>query len=372
MFPQLIETMYSPALTSIQTAFAVSSATAAQALSVFFIAFAFGVIFWGLMCDQIGRRYAMLSGLAVFMLGASCALLATGFHALLYSFAVCAFGAAVGSICTQTMIRDSYKGKDLAHVFSIAAASIGISPVIGLLLGSWLTRAGGYEWVFASMLVLVALIGIWCLISLPETKPAQSENKSFLSIARKMCGDIHIWFTVAVIALFNVALFSYYSIAPFMFERMGLGVDYFGHTGFIIALGSILGSCVNGQLLKRNVSGTHIVYVAGVLLFASAISVYCLQSTAWFYMPMAGVSLAFGLAIPHIMGKALLNYQKHFGSAGALLGTMYYLLIGGGLEYAGRLGNLGTVLVSCSLLVLVLLIIQCLYKKLRLRASLIN
>ncbi|ROS00262.1 putative MFS family arabinose efflux permease [Sinobacterium caligoides] len=358
MFPQVIETMYSPALTSIKAQFGVSTSTAAQALSVFFIAFAFGVIFWGRMCDVIGRRQSMLGGLAVLTIGSCSALIASNFNILLCSFAVCAFGAAVGSICTQTMIRDSYQGKDLAHVFTIAATSIGISPVVGLLLGSWLTAQGGYLWVFATMVAFILVLSIWCFARLPETKPAHTQKDSLISIAIKMSRDSTIWYTVAMISFFNVALFSYYSIAPFMFEDMGLGVDYFGNTGFIIALGSIAGSFINSRLLKMEMSDTNIVRIASLLLLISAVSVYCLQSTQWFFVPMALVSLAFGLAIPHIMGNALVNYRDHLGSAGALLGSFYYLLIGAGLEFANHIGDLGEVLIACSVLAVSLMLLS--------------
>ena len=43
MFPQLVETIYSPALPDIARAFQVSSERAAQTLSVYFVAFAIGV-----------------------------------------------------------------------------------------------------------------------------------------------------------------------------------------------------------------------------------------------------------------------------------------------------------------------------------------
>ncbi len=64
MFPQIIETMYSPALTSVKSTFGVSSNEAAQAMSIFFVAFAFGVVFWGRMCDVIGRRVSTILGLS--------------------------------------------------------------------------------------------------------------------------------------------------------------------------------------------------------------------------------------------------------------------------------------------------------------------
>ncbi|EPU3211076.1 MFS transporter, partial [Vibrio vulnificus] len=77
----------------------------------------------------------------------------------------------------------------------------------------------------------------------------------------------------------------------------------------------------------------------------------CLNSI-WFLLPMMGVVMAFGIAIPNILSGALLHYREHAGSAGALFGLMYYLLIGFGLALAARVQHLGVVLVGCSLLIL--------------------
>lgn len=47
MFPQIAQTLYSPALADISLTFAVSAEMAAQMLSVFFLGFALGVVVWG-------------------------------------------------------------------------------------------------------------------------------------------------------------------------------------------------------------------------------------------------------------------------------------------------------------------------------------
>ncbi|NWD91015.1 MFS transporter, partial [Pseudomonas sp. K5002] len=72
MFPQIAQTLYSPALADIGQAFAVGPEAAGQTLSVYFLAFAFGVVVWGRLCDRFGRRPVMLAGLALY--GAATAL----------------------------------------------------------------------------------------------------------------------------------------------------------------------------------------------------------------------------------------------------------------------------------------------------------
>ncbi|MCJ8348972.1 multidrug effflux MFS transporter [Moritella sp.] len=354
MFPQIIETMYSPALTSIKNHFGVSAAAAAQALSIFFIAFAVGVVVWGRMCDVIGRRISTLAGLMVFIVAAVFTLMAPSFNMLLVGFACCAFGAAVGSICIQTIIRDGYHGMELSHIFSIVGTSIGLSPVIGMLTGSWLTAHGGYTWVFSAMVVFVAALLVWAFIQLPETKPTNNRRDSLLAVGLKMLKDGHIWYISLMVAIFNISLFSYYSIAPFMFEKLGVSVEYFGYTGFVLAAGSIAGSLINMRLIRRNLSHDRIVSVATALLLLSGICVYLLQDSVWFFIPMMLVYLSFGLALPNLLSGALTDYQDHLGSAGALLGLFYYLIIGFGLHAASDFGSLAITLLICGLVASIL------------------
>ncbi|MCW8335341.1 MFS transporter, partial [Vibrio paucivorans] len=118
MFPQIVETIYSPALPDIAQGFSVSISMASQTLSIYFVAFAVGVIVWGVLSDYLGRRVTMLLGLAVYGLAAIGALLAPSFDALMLCRVISAFGAAVGSVVSQTILRDSYQGPDLSRVFS--------------------------------------------------------------------------------------------------------------------------------------------------------------------------------------------------------------------------------------------------------------
>ncbi|WP_174891614.1 MFS transporter [Candidatus Williamhamiltonella defendens] len=135
MFPQLVQTIYSPALPDIASSFRVSSEQAAQTLSVYFVSFAIGVVLWGWLSDRIGRRPAMMIGLTFYALGEALAIVAINFNMLLLARMVAALGAAAGSVLVQTMLRDSYKSTALARVFSIIGAALAVSPVFGLLSG---------------------------------------------------------------------------------------------------------------------------------------------------------------------------------------------------------------------------------------------
>lgn len=354
MFPQIAQTLYSPALADIGQAFAVGPQEAAQTLSVFFLAFAFGVVVWGRMCDRIGRRPSMLAGLALYAGASVLAMSASSFNALLMAQALAAFGGAVGSVVTQTVLRDRFKGAELAQVFSMMGIALAASPAIGLFTGASLVQGFGYRGVLGCLLLVSSALWLWCLRTLPETRPQNVTTPALFETLWRMLHDRDIWRSTLLVALFNIALFSYYSLGPFMFQRLDLSAQLFGYSGIILALGSGLGAWLNKRLLHRGLNGLQLIRLAAVLALAGGGGVWLMQGSGLFVMPMLLVVLAFGMAIPNILGSALANYGDRLGTAGALFGLFYYLLIGGGLMLAAWGQALGETLVVCGALALLL------------------
>ncbi|VEF27057.1 Inner membrane transport protein ydhC [Shewanella baltica] len=356
MFPQIMETIYSPALPNIAENFAVSVAAASQTLSVYFMAFAIGVFCWGRLADIIGRRKAMLAGLVCYAIGSALALMVSDFSLLLMARILSAFGAAVGSVITQTMMRDSYSGEELAKVFSVMGMSLGISPVIGLLLGSVLSAYWGYQGVFVALMVSAIVLLFLSVRSLPETKPVHTQKIAIGELAIKMLSDSGIIKNTLLVAAFNLMWFSYFSLAPFMFQAQGLSTLAFGTSGLLLGFGTFLGSYVNKIMLGRGHTGARLVRLASAIALVGGLGIWLIQSTfiglnnVYFLAPMLLIVIAYGIAIPNILSSALANYRAYAGSAGALFGLFYYILLGLGLGGAGIIHHLGIVITLSALL----------------------
>ena len=172
----------------------------------------------------------MLVGLGVYAGASLLALNVRTFDALLMAQALAAFGAAVGSVVTQTVLRDRFKGAELAHVFSLMGIALAASPAIGLFTGASLVEGFGYRGVVACLLLLSAALWLWCLRVLPETRPQQVTTPALFETLWRMLGDRDIWHSTLLVALFNIALFSYYSLGPFVFQRLGLSAQWFGYS----------------------------------------------------------------------------------------------------------------------------------------------
>ena len=250
------------------------------------------------------------------------------------------------------MLRDSYQGSDLARVFSVMGVALSLSPVLGLVSGGLLAEQFGYIGIFSGLLVLASLLLLVAGRWLPETRPASTQRVALWPLAARMARDGGLWRSAALVALFNCMLFGYYSLAPFLFDGLGLRVSDFGYSGILLALATLLGSLLNKRLLGKGWQPASLIQLAASLALGAGAAVWASQSSLWFLLPMMGVVVAYGIAIPNVLSQALLAYREVAGSAGALFGLAYYLLLSLGLAVAAGLQDLGLLLAGCGLLAL--------------------
>lgn len=343
MFPQVVETIYSPALPSIAKAYGVSTSAASLTLSLYFLGFAAGVIFWGRLCDLAGRRPSMLLGLSVYGLGTLAALLSSDFRILLAARMVSAFGAAVGSIGTQTILRDRFQGAELTRVFSLVGIAIAISPALGMAAGAVTAELASHKGVFFALTALAFCLLVWTAVSLPETRRTEHVPASLRATIADMFQDRHIWRSAGLVALLNLCLFSYYQLAPFYFEDLGYSAIATGYSGLVLTAGTLAGAVSNRTLLQYGWRPDRLVLVSCLLIVIGGLLVVCLDASILFVAPVAIVAFAFAVAIPNVLAPALQAYSNRLGTAGAVFGLIYYLLIGGGLLVSGAVQNLGVV-----------------------------
>lgn len=356
MFPQFVETIYSPALPSLSLHFNIPPEKTYLTISIYFSAFAIGVIFWGIISDYIGRRKAMLVGLLVYALASLLALIASTFEIVLAARFIAAFGIAVGSVITQTMMRDLYSGQELNKVFSIMGIALSISPVIGLFLGGLIASLLGYVGVFSALALLASILLFITYNKLPETKQGESKVtfKTIIQVAHSLFRSTDIWQFALLIMCFNVLLFSYFTYAPFIFEKAGLNTTIYGYSGVLLALGTFIGSYFNKHCISKGVSTTMLIKLSTLLALINSFLVFLLKDSLLFLLPNILIIASFGIAIPNILSIALHNYKTSIGTAGALFGLLYYSLIGLGLLISQWINNYALVLQTYSIIALVI------------------
>ena len=133
-----------------------------------------------------------------------------------------------------------------------------------------------------------------------------------------------------------------------VFRLLGWSSRAFGWTGILLALASPSGSLLNRRLLTTGITPEQLARHACTQALFSGVAAWWLQYSAWILVPVAGAVIAYGIAIPNVLSLALHRYREQAGSAGALFGLSYSLLLGMMLGFAGMVQQLRLVLTICA------------------------
>ncbi|MEK3663401.1 multidrug effflux MFS transporter [Paenibacillus sp. FSL F4-0236] len=336
-FPQISETIYTPSLPDIAVALGVSNSSVQLTLSIYFIGFALGVLCWGWLSDFIGRRPAMLGGLIVYGVGSLMCFYSESITLLLVSRFIQAFGAATGSIITQTILRESVSGNKRHAMFAQISAVIAFTPAVGPLIGGWVDQAFGFRAVFFTLVMMSVLLFVYAFWKLPETTDVSVRKKvAILPIVKRMLSLPRVLVFGLLIGGINGVLFSYYAEAPFIFiEHFNISPGVYGFLGIVVALASIVGAMMSKRLLSLYAAEKiiHIgclVMTSGALLLtivSSLVSLPNMMLMVCILITLFVMLMGAGIALPNCLSLALVNFQDVVGTAGAIFSLGYYLLV---------------------------------------------
>ncbi|WP_339799455.1 multidrug effflux MFS transporter [Paenibacillus sp. FSL R5-0744] len=336
-FPQISETIYTPSLPDIAVALGVSNSSVQLTLSIYFIGFALGVLCWGWLSDFIGRRPAMLGGLIVYGVGSLMCFYSESITLLLVSRFIQAFGAATGSIITQTILRESVSGNKRHAMFAQISAVIAFTPAVGPLIGGWVDQAFGFRAVFFTLVMMSVLLFVYAFWKLPETTDVSARKKvAILPIVKRMLSLPRVLVFGLLIGGINGVLFSYYAEAPFIFiEHFNISPGVYGFLGIVVALASIVGAMMSKRLLSLY-AAEKIIHIGCLVMTSGALLLTIVSSLASLPNMMLMVCILItlfvmlmgaGIALPNCLSLALVNFQDVVGTAGAIFSLGYYLLV---------------------------------------------
>jgi Bcr/CflA subfamily drug resistance transporter len=346
-FPQISESIFTPTLPAISKNLHVTAQTAQLLMGSYFIAFAFGVLFWGWLSDQFGRRQSMLWGILVYLLGSVSLVVAPSFRVLLTARLVQAFGASVGSVVTQTIMRESFTGKDAGKVFAKVGAAMSLAPALGPLIGGIVQTYLGYRNVFSTLVMMAVLIMLYTWLRLPETRGSSRSELSVSAwrVMRRLLVDKNVWVFGILISGVNGVLFSYYAEAPFIFmNHFKFTAVAYGCSGLIIAGASVLGALISNVALNywRNRA------IMNVGLLIAMISSFGFLLGTWndnvllILVAIFGTFLGLNIVLPLALSQALISYGDVIGTASGMFSFAYYWLISG-LTYGISLLHNGSI-----------------------------
>jgi DHA1 family bicyclomycin/chloramphenicol resistance-like MFS transporter len=321
--------MYLPAFPAIARDLGVPVSEMALTVSIYFIGYALGQLFYGPLLDRFGRKRPLYAGIGLYCLATLGCFFAQSLPALLFFRFLSACGGCSASVGATAMVRDFFPAKDAAKIFSMLMLVLSASPLLAPTAGSFVVAYFNWRTIFAILLAM-GLFDI-LLVAFVLPRGAEPDHTVVLRLAPVWRGFREILrvrqFTIYAFAgaLSFTGLFVYVASSPAIFlEGFHVSTGLYGAIFALLASGMIGGGQLN-HLLARRFDGRRIFRhaLAWQLLFACGFLAGDLYG--WnglranvFFLFM--ILMFAGIASPNASALALEPFSKKLGSAAAMLG----------------------------------------------------
>lgn len=334
-------------LPAIATDFALPDQNQQQyVVTVYLGAFAFGHIFVGPLSDRIGRKPALIAGLAVYVAGSVLATFAESFAILLAARAIQGFGAAGPRVIAVAVVRDRFVGRAMSQVMSFIMTVFIILPTVAPTIGLAIAALGSWPPIFAFLVLVGLTLAAWVVLRLPETNPRHGPH----ALPPVALGEavVTIWrssqtvgYMLALGFVFG-CLMGYVATSQQLFADVYGIVDWFPAVFASVAGGMVVASIVNARLVPtvgmRRLSHGAVLAMLALSGGASALLAVVPVFPVWLLVGFLSTGFfLIGLILPNFNAIAMEPLGRIAGTGSSFVG---FVMTGLGALLGGILGQL--------------------------------
>lgn len=300
-----------PALPDIAAALSPDAPNKAQlVITSFVFGMGLGTLFAGPLSDAFGRKSVIIAGFALYILAAAACWASPSLETLLIARVVQGIGASAPRTVAIAMVRDMFKGREMAQIMSFAMMIFTLVPAVAPLMGQGITALAGWQAIFVALIGFAMLVMTWLALRQPETLPRDQRHPLSISGLARASVEVmsHRVVLISIAAqtltlgMLFAALSSMEGIYAQHFDRADSFPLWFG----FVAVLSMGGSILNARLVMRvgmrgMVKATYaallvvtLIYLALVALHALPLNVEFAAHILWSIVLFAVMGLTLG------------------------------------------------------------------------------
>jgi DHA1 family bicyclomycin/chloramphenicol resistance-like MFS transporter len=359
--------IYLASLPGLARTFSTSAATVQLTLSVFVLVFGAMQLVLGPLSDRVGRYPVLVGGLALYTLSSAMAALAPSIDTLIVARALQGVGCCAAVVAARAIIRDVYSPTEGAHALAQASTILGMGPLIGPVIGSFLEVRYGFRGVFVVMVVLSAAILTATWLRMAETHhspdPHALRPRALLASYGEVLRSPHFRAHALVGAASYGTLFAFISGSSFvLITVLGVPTAWFGLCFSVCVAGYLVGTVVCRSLLARH-GATGAMQRSSALSLAAGAVMATLAAVGVYHwaavlVPMIVAFGAHGVSFPCAQAGSTAPFARLAGAAAGLFGFLmmaFAALLGAviGASFNGTVFPMVFAIAGCSLILFV-------------------
>ena len=301
-----------PALPEIAAALSPDDPNKAQlVITSFVLGMGVGTLFAGPISDAFGRKTTILAGFALYVVAAAAAWAAPSLETLLAARVVMGIGSAAPRTVSIAMVRDMFKGREMAQIMSFAMMIFTLVPAVAPLMGQGVMALAGWQAIFVAYIGFALLVATWMQLRQPETLPTAARRALALRPLMAACAEVLslriVLISIATQALTLGMLFATLSSMEGIFAQTFARAESFPKWFAVIAVASMSGSILNARLVMRvgmrvMVKATYAVLLLATLAYLALTATGALTGDAAFY-----AHILWSIVLFAVMGLTLGN-----------------------------------------------------------------
>lgn len=224
-------------------------------LSSFVAGMAIGTLIVGPLSDSYGRKPIIYGGAFIYILTSVVCVVSQSLELILAARFLQGVGASAPRVVAQALVRDFYKGREMARISSFIMIVFALVPAVAPLLGSFVMFAFDWRAIFFMFIAFVAISTTWMGLRINETVSKENRVKfnlrNLVSAFREILSNpLILTAVITLVFAYSILFVGIFLIQP-VFERVFGRPETFPYWFAAIALLAASSSYVNARLVRR-------------------------------------------------------------------------------------------------------------------------
>jgi DHA1 family bicyclomycin/chloramphenicol resistance-like MFS transporter len=328
MFIPLSTDLYLPALPKMNLYFHSSAAVTNMTLSVFFVCYAAGILFWGPVSDKYGRKPVIIIGNAVYLLSCIACAMSVNVYFLILARAFQGIGGGGITSASTAIIKDVYSGKRRETILAVTQSISGLAPVLAPMIGAWIllvTSWRGSFWALLAVSLINALLAFLYEETLTEEEKYRGSLRGVMSRLLIVLKNKSFSVPAVIFSLSSLPFMGFISISSYVYvDYFGLSEQIYSYYFAVCALISTMGPIIYVRFFTGFPKSRFVIWYYSLTGFCGLLFIFLGRlSPSLFFISAVLFFLCYAMIRPFGINLLFEQHDGDTGSASAVINTVF-------------------------------------------------